>query len=290
MEKVNREIPKYLLEKKNMTLSVVFITLFSIVFLLIYSPFSSTTWFNLLRTKSLIHTVLFYVIAISILTMSKILMYNLQKRIIITKNIYVIWLFLELIAISFSYASYTMAIVRPEKGVFIVIMGKALYCIATMLAIPYVIFAFYSVIRSQKEELQMLRHRRAQRGAGYNEKQLVNLCDNNKVTKMTISLDSLYYLESKENYVKIHYENRGEIQHYMIRCKTKDIEESLAGTTMLRCHRSFIINVTKIKLLKDYKVNNYVILKHPDIKPIPVSKTYYAEIIKAISTDEKIEN
>ncbi|HZK03203.1 MAG TPA: LytTR family DNA-binding domain-containing protein [Bacteroidaceae bacterium] len=290
MEKENREVPKYLLEKKNMTLSVVFITLFSILFLLIYSPFSSTTWFNLLRTKSLIHTVLFYIIAISILTMSKILMYNLQKRIVITKKLYVIWLFLELIAISISYASYTMAIVRPEKGVFIVIMGKALYCIATMLAIPYVIFAFYSVIRSQKEELQMLRHRRAQRGAGYNEKQLVNLCDNNKVTKMTISLDSLYYLESKENYVKIHYENRGEIQHYMIRCKTKDIEESLAGTTMIRCHRSFIINVTKIKLLKDYKVNNYVILKHPDIKPIPVSKTYYAEIIKAISTDEKIES
>lgn len=288
MKKKNPEIPKYLLEKKNMMLSVVFITLFSILFLFIYSPFSSTTWFNLLRTSSLALTVLFYLIAISILVVSKLLMYNLQKKILITKRLYVVWLSLELIAISFAYAFYTMAVVSPQGGVFIVIMGKSLYCIAAMLAIPYTIFAFYSVIRSQKEELQMLRHSRAQRGGEGQDKLLVNLCDNNKVTRMTVSIDSLFYLESQENYMKIHYENGGEIQHYMIRCKTKNIEESLAGTTMLRCHRSYIINISKIKLLKDKKVNNYVILKHPAIKPIPVSKTYYPDIIRAISTDSKI--
>lgn len=70
----------------------------------------------------------------------------------------------------------------------------------------------------------------------------------------------------------------------MLRCPTKTLEDNLAGTTMVRCHRSYIVNTTKIKLLKSGKSHSTIILKHPDIKPIPISKSYYERLMNLIAS------
>ena len=49
----NREIPKFLLDKRYLLGSVAFVFTFSILFMAVYSPFSMTAWFNLEESGNL---------------------------------------------------------------------------------------------------------------------------------------------------------------------------------------------------------------------------------------------
>ena len=68
----------------------------------------------------------------------------------------------------------------------------------------------------------------------------------------------------------------------MLRCRTKTIEENLADTSIVRCHRSYMINVTKINHIKKSSQGRYIILNNTDIKPIPVSKSYFKNLVEKI--------
>ena len=45
---LNKKAPRYLLESRTLTGSVIFIVLFSILFMIIYGPYSSTSWLTLM--------------------------------------------------------------------------------------------------------------------------------------------------------------------------------------------------------------------------------------------------
>ena len=111
---------------------------------------------------------------------------------------------------------------------------------------------------------------------------LINFYDYNGSLKLTINSDSLYYMESQDNYIKIHYENNGKLCSYMLRSRTKAIEESLADTSIVRCQRSFMVNVMKINHIRKGGKSRYIVLSHDDIRPIPVSKSYFKNLITKI--------
>mgnify|MGYP003552725704 CR=1 FL=1 len=112
---------------------------------------------------------------------------------------------------------------------------------------------------------------------------MINLYDNNNTLRLTISLESLYYLESEDNYIKVHYKHNDKITSYMLRCRTSSVEKSLEGTTMVRCHRSYIVNISKIQFLSEEHRIHYVTLDDENIKHIPVSKTYYETLLEALN-------
>ena len=90
------------------------------------------------------------------------------------------------------------------------------------------------------------------------------------------------YMESQDNYVKIFYSNHGRLLSYMLRCRTKAIEENLAETSVVRCHRSYMVNVMKINNIRKKGKARYVVLDNSEIKPIPVSKSYFKNFIGKI--------
>ena len=78
------------------------------------------------------------------------------------------------------------------------------------------------------------------------------------------------------------YENNGKLLSYMLRSRTKTIEENLADTSMVRCHRSYMVNVMKINHIRKGGKARYIVLTNDDIKPIPVSKSYFKNLISKI--------
>ena len=111
---------------------------------------------------------------------------------------------------------------------------------------------------------------------------MINLHDNNGTLRLSINTDALYYLESEDNYIKVHYKHNDRIVSYMLRSRTRTIEESLKGTSMMRCHRSYMVNVMKINHIKKGGKARYIVLTNEDIKPIPVSKSYFKNLIEKI--------
>ncbi|MDP3313940.1 LytTR family DNA-binding domain-containing protein [Lutibacter sp.] len=75
-----------------------------------------------------------------------------------------------------------------------------------------------------------------------------------------IYIDNILYIEAERNYCKIHCKDK---EHLLV-MTLKDIEEKLVSKTLLRIHRSFIVNLSHID---EIATNHVVIAK----KAIPLS-------------------
>ena len=284
----DRELPKFLLDRRYLVGSVVFILTFSILFLAIYTPFSSTSWIGLRNVESIGTTVAFYVVALAILLISKLIMYASQSRINFTLWKYILWVMAEVVIISLFYTHFTYVFVSPVDQSILNIILKAFGCILLIMVIPYTILTLYAAYRTKTEELQMLQYEMSLSSESSKlYPSLINLYDYNGALKLTINSDSLYYMESQDNYVKIFYENNGKLLSYMLRSRTKTIEENLADTSMVRCHRSYMVNVMKINHIRKGGKARYIVLSNDDIKPIPVSKSYFKNLITKIDKMDK---
>jgi DNA-binding LytR/AlgR family response regulator len=113
-----------------------------------------------------------------------------------------------------------------------------------------------------------------------NEKQnLIHFHDDKGTLRLSIKFSKLYYIEAADNYVNIYYENKGKISRFLLRKSLKSIEDTYKEYPLIRCHRSYIINVDKVKVLKKEKDGTYLDFDYGEINVIPVSKTYSQNII-----------
>jgi DNA-binding LytR/AlgR family response regulator len=112
---------------------------------------------------------------------------------------------------------------------------------------------------------------------------MINLHDNNGTLRLTINEESLYYLESEDNYIKVNYKHNDKIATYMLRYRTKSIEESLKGTSMKRCHRSYIVNINKIRFVGEEHRMHFITLDDDSIRRIPLSKSYYESVLSSLN-------
>lgn len=287
IQAMNRvEVPKFALKLDYMLWSVAFIVVFSVLFMIIYAPFSLTHWFDIFNERQLSITVTFYLASIVLMVVSKILMMWAGGRITITVSRYLLWIFAEIVCISLLYTAFTELLPSGDENNSVAAVAfRAFCCVTAILAIPYMISFLYAAYKAKLEENKMMRYRAHFYGAGFDGTSLINLYDGNGNVKMTVSADALYYMESMDNYVKVCYEEEGALHHYMLRCRTKILEKSLAGTPLQRCHRSYIINTSKIKMLRPDKSNSIAILSHSGVKPIPVSKRYYERLVETIAVN-----
>lgn len=294
-----REIPQFLTGRKYLIMSVVFVITFSALFMMIYTPFSVATWFSVKDMGSFGISVVFFLVAITILAVSKTLIYIMRDRIRFTAAQYIAWLICENIIISVGYTILSYELLPDlTTSSMPAIALRVLFFVTMTTAIPYSLITLYVAYRAKSEELDaalyerdrireqmeesIARHGTTLPAAGTGQMpQMVNLYDNNGSLRLTINVDSLYYLESQDNYVKVHYKHNDKFSIYMLRCRTSSIEESLAGTGMIRCHRSYIINVRKIEFIGEEHKMRYVTLNDEAVKRIPVSKRYYDNVLGA---------
>lgn len=106
------------------------------------------------------------------------------------------------------------------------------------------------------------------------EPRIINLFDHNGILRFSIKESDLYYIISQDNYVRIHYLNNGEMSSYMLRCPLKVIEKSLKGSSLIRCHRSYIVNLSRIKVLRSERDGFFIDLDYDGTAEIPISKSY----------------
>ena len=307
-----KEIPKFLISTRYISVVIAFIVLFSGLFLFIYQPFSLAVWFSTADSLSFSLSLLFYILSIIILVVSRITMYHLQDRVDLTTMTYVWWIMFENLAISLLYTLITIKFFPVEGISTPTIATRALMCVTLILAIPNALVLFYAAYKAKCEELQATQYRLQRLSEEYRllesntqhelraaamvqskrqpqqpqetTPRMINLYDNNGMLRLTLNIDSLYYLESEDNYIKVYYKHNDKIVSYMLRCRTRSVEESLAGTCMVRCHRSFIVNINKISVMEDDRRMHYLSLDDDSIRRIPVSKSYYESLVAKLNT------
>jgi len=271
-------VPKLLLQARFLLQAVLFVSLFSMLFMALYQPFSNTTWFGFNTWKQAGVTVLFYLVAVPTLIISKLLLSGLSVNHLITAKRFLFWHIAEFIVIAVEYYIFTVYFKLGLSRDLPQLLIRIPMCVALILAIPYTIVWFYAQYKAKKEELELFKitHKRETMES---DRRLIQFRDSQGKHKMSLSEDSIFYIESQDNYVQIFYDLDGKLSSYLLRSTTQKIEEDLEGTSIVRCRRSFLVNTTKIIRYGKEKGHFTVTLDHPSGKTITVTPAYYRTIL-----------
>ena len=275
----NNTVPKQILQKRFLLRTVLFVSLFSMLFMSLYQPaFTySTTWFGFHSWKQAGVTTLFYVVSISTLVISKLLLFRFSREHSVTVRRILVWHIVEFFAIAVEYYLFSIYFKLGTVEIPQLLIRIPL-CVALILAIPYSIVWFYAQYKAKKEELELFKvtHKREIMESSHH---LIQFRDSQGKHKMSLSEDSIFYIESQDNYVQIFYDLEGKLSSYLLRSTTQKTEEDLADTSIVRCRRSFLVNTAKIVRWGKERGRFTITLDQPSGKTITVTPAYYRTIL-----------
>lgn len=275
-----------LLEVGNIVTGLTFSVLYALVFLIIYAPFSNTAWFGVAKSESFLLTTTFVVASVLYLIISRTIMFYVTKKSFKMNYIkYALWLFGEILLIGVFHAFLSMVYIKLPNYTPSFIIAKSIFITFLALGVPYVVSALWVTLKDMHNTLQVTdtKNITSDGEAIAQNIDIINIADNKGVLKFSVKLDNLYYIKAEDNYTIVYYSKNGMLNRYMIRCKIQTIEDTFRGTPLMRCHRTYIVNTNKIKVLRLESDGFYMDFDFEGIDPIPVSKTYTKSVVDYFS-------
>ena len=281
------QTPDCLTEPIGQALNVIISTLFALVFLTAYTPFSDTSWFQLGTQSRFLNTIAFVGTGTFFLACSRVLMTFLVKKMRhFPLWLYLLWLFLEIVLIGTYHACLSYFQIQATDYSFAYLFTKSLLVTLIALGVPYTITDLVMLLQETRQKLMLTKSDTVESDNEVmpEHTEIINLMDNNGNLKLSVKLDNLYYIKAEDNYINVFYQRSGTIASYMLRCKMKTIEDnSLDSSSLMRCHRSYMVNINKVSVLHNEADGFVIDFEREGLESIPVSKTYSARILEAFN-------
>ena len=282
MASPSKPLPDYFRGKNQLVYTVTFAALFSIVFLLLSLPFSHNSWMALGNSRFFVFTVLFATGSLLLVVLSRFLMYSTRNSIKMTFLGYIFWCLAEVIIICLAYSFITVPLTKIGWDQFPRTLGNALLYGTISLIIPYILAGMYFALQDKNQTIRLMNYGNVVLDETVLPSKLekITLFDNSGDLKLCVSASNLYYIESDDNYIIVWYsDSKGDLKRYMLRCRLKTVEESFRGSSLVRCHRKYIVNMDKVKVLRKEKDGYELDLDNDSISPIPITKTYEKNVL-----------
>ncbi len=276
---IQRPLPHYLFEKKNITRLIAFTSVFALVFINIYSPFGADKWYNVTRLQFFTYSSLVILTGVLVVVISRVIMYQVCKIHAINALQYLAWIAGEIMFMALFYTLFEHSVLKDSRE-FTDLIRVSAENTALVLLIPYSVSWLYFSWQDKKEQIERMADIQSFSG---NTRDMIPFYDEKSVLKFSVKKENLLYIESTENYVSICYLNKGKISKYLLRDTMKKMEENFAGSVIVRCHRSYMVNFDKVKVIRKEKDGLRLELDDPSIIDIPVSKTYVENVMQTFS-------
>jgi uncharacterized protein YunC (DUF1805 family) len=275
----DKPIPAYLNEKANIVRLIIFTSLFALVFINIYAPFGADKWYDVTPLKFFTFSSLTILTGVLVVAISRMIMYRVHKTTTIKTWHYLFWIFCEILSMSLFYALFQKVVLKDPR-LFIELVKTSSRYTALVLLLPYSTLWLYFSWRDKNAQIERMEEIQE---TPSNTKDMIAFYDDKGILKFSIKKENLLYLESAENYISICYLNKDKVSKYLLRDTLKKVEESFAGSDVVRCHRSYMINIEKVKVIKRDKDGLKLELDAPSVADIPVSKTYIKAVMQTFS-------
>jgi DNA-binding LytR/AlgR family response regulator len=279
-----RKIPQFMLTKQNQTMMVLFVSIFAVIFINIFKPFGSEDWMTKGRftpTQYLLWSTILVTMGMSIVAISRVIMYHYAKK--PTHNItvlrYILWVIVELLLLSAAFTA--LALITSYGGIErdpTEIYKNALQNTIFIMFIPYLICIMYLSYQDKNTKLRTI----MEENIGNKSTSFITFHDDRGILQLSVAKENLLYIESADNYISTWYLKNGQLKKQLIRITMRDLSSQLEDTNIVRCHRSFMVNLDQVKVLRREKENLFIDLGYPGLKEIPISKTYGEEVLKHI--------
>lgn len=243
-------------------LHVIVLPIFFFAFMLIYRPFSSTEffggeWFG-------VHLTIVSCIVLLSIILTRLLYYFLPLK--LNYTLYAFWCLAEIIFTAFFMGLYIW-LVRHQPMPYFECFTVSFQFLSLTLVFPYIVMAL---------SLRLYEYQNKSSEPEANTLQRMRFYDDRHNLKIVLMAEAVLYITAEENYVNIFYTENGKARNYVLRSSMKALDELCQDNGLIRCHRSFYVNPSHVKVLrKDKEGVVYAELDEKDMMHIPVSKKYY---------------
>lgn len=281
-----KKVPQYMLEKRNQMIMVLFVSIFAIGFINVYQPFGSDTWIDnnkITTTVYFLWSIALVSIGMTVVAISRVVMYNFSRKpnhgITIIK--YIGWVFIELLLLS---GAFTILALIVKENLHLPttdpmeIYVNAIKNTICILFIPYILCILFFSYQERSAKLKELMNE----NIGFKSSSLISIRDSRGVLQLSVAKENLIYIESADNYICIWYMKNDILKKQLMRITMKDICEQLSDTNIVRCHRSYMVNLDLVKVMRREKENLFLELGVPNVREIPISKTYGEQVLRRL--------
>ena len=275
----DKNISTYIYDKQHIVQLILWTAFFALVFINIYKPFSSSSWYNVSEFKFFVFSSLIILTGVLVVVLSRIVMFHWGKQHTISVGSYSIWILLEIFFMSLFYTIYTL-VLNPERDYMDVFESSTINT-SLVLLLPYSVLHFYFSYKDKERRLQLLEEHQAETVA---RQSVFSFYDEKQELRLSVKRSELLYVESADNYVCIWYLSKGQLTKFLLRNSLKAMEENFADTNVLRCHRSYMVNFDQVKVIRREKEGIFLELGIERVPDIPISKTYSEKVMRWFQT------
>ena len=248
------------------------VPLFILIFTIYYRP---VAFYNLLHMEhasfAFNATIVFCIVLVSI-SITRGWLYLIGKYKEINKPVYLVWCIGEILVASLFMSLYI--VLMDNKSVpFFELAGSSFVMMLAICAYPYGFLWLGLALYTKDHEDDV----------ALDDISLLRFHDEYNKLRFVIAPEAMMFIRSEDNYVQIHYLDKGKTKKFILRSSMRALEESLAKHGLVRCHRSYFINPAFIRIVHRDETGLIVAdLNQDGYDSIPISRKYQDVIMKLL--------
>ena len=270
MKIIFKEIPDYLKNRSTLITQVMFVSIFALVFINLYSPFNASSWFDGGRVEFFFYSSALILTGMLVIVVSKWIFVVVAGRHKVNYLVFGLWHLAELILLSVAYLGLEVLLLKTGAELFELFRNLLMRSLL-VLAIPYSLSWLYLSMKDKRSKIEELMHNTS---LEFKENKMITFRDETEKMRFSIKSNDILYIESTDNYVTVYTNEERKLKKVMLRNTMKRLEKELEGTLIQRCHRSYMVNFENIKQVKLLSTQLYIYVDFPEDIRIPVSKSY----------------
>ncbi len=274
---LNKKLPGYLTEKGNLVTTILFTAGFALLFLNLYTPFGVAAWFEVTKPTLLFYASGVILAGVLVVAVSRIIMYHAVRRgMQLLIGQYLIWVAAEIVSMALFFTFFEIVILDDHRTLP-ELLARSVQNTSLTLLLPYTILWLWFTWRDSKMKLTVIREQPDLSG----QRPMVHLKDEKGVMRIVLKHSDILFIQASDNYITVCYQSQGKLTRFMLRNTLRALEDELKEEAIIRCHRSYLVNIGKVKLIRREKEGLLLELDSTPPSSVPVSRTYMNDVLAA---------
>ena len=285
---LNQLVPKSIFTYSRQAMMVFAMAVIAVVFIIIFRPFKIYESLDFLITENPSGWInsaedAFFLALSSVVLFAMILV--MSSRVVLVKTMrdrltyqgFLVWCGVEFVVVALGITLLSASLFHPEYTSLVRLFLKVLGRTTFILFIPYIICWLYIIILDKAHQLKTLKESIAN-DENTLQKSYVLFYDDHDEMRLSVKREDLIMIESADNYVCVWYLNNNQIKKSMVRNTMKRVAQQLGDSSVQRCHRSYMINMDRVKVLRRDKEGVFFEFGIEGVFDVPISRTYIGNI------------
>ncbi len=248
------------------------VPLFVFIFTIYYKPYGVYDMLHMENSSFAFNATMLFCIVLMSISITRGWLYLIGKYKEINRSVYLVWCLGETLVASL-FVSLYIVLMETSPISFFETAGSSFIAMLATCIYPYgFIWLGLELYSKNNEEYNKA-----------DDTSLIRFYDEYRKLRFVIAPESVIFIRSEDNYVQIHYLDKNRTKKFILRSSMRALEEDLTKHGLVRCHRSYFINPSYIRLVhRDSSGLIVAELNQDEYESIPISRKYHDAITKLL--------